>query len=80
MIGDTQALRGHLCCRVPVDHILNDFKSVNFIQSKKLRGISRHQNPSMVNLRDGHLNLSQYGHYNFAVTKLVRITKIMLNS
>ncbi|GJL36304.1 hypothetical protein TUM17576_31240 [Enterobacter hormaechei] len=48
---DTQALRGQM----PVDDILNDFESVNFIQSKKLRCMSRHQNPLRVNLRDGHL-------------------------
>ncbi len=46
---------------------------------KKLRCVSRHQNPSMVNLRDGHLNLAQSGHYNFAVIPLVRIMYIMLN-
>ncbi|MEY5217358.1 hypothetical protein WI647_11985, partial [Salmonella enterica subsp. enterica serovar Corvallis] len=28
----------------------------------------------------GHLNLAQSGHYNFAVTMLVRIMYIMLNS
>lgn len=48
---DTQALRGQM----PVHDILNDFESVNFIQSKKLRCMSRHQNPLRVNLRDGHL-------------------------
>lgn len=37
-------------------------------QREKLRCMSRHQDPSMVNLRDGHLNLAQGGHYNFAVT------------
>ena len=41
--------------------------------------MSRQQNPSMVSLRDGHLNLAQSGDYNFAVTNAVRITKIMLN-
>lgn len=30
--------------------------------------MSCHQNPSMMNLRDGHLNLAQNGHYNFAST------------
>ncbi len=79
-IGETQTLRGHLRCQAPVDNILNDFKSVNFIQSKKLRCMSRHQNPSMVSLHDGHLNLAQSGHYNFAITLLVRIMYIMLNA
>lgn len=60
----TQALRGQM----PVDEILNDFESVNFIKSKKLRCMSRHQNPLKVNLCDGHLHLAQNKHYNFAVT------------
>ena len=30
--------------------------------------MSRNQNPLRVNLRDGHLNLAQNGHYNFATT------------
>ena len=47
----TQALRGHLIGQTPVDNVLNDFESVNFIQSKKLRRMSRHQNLSMLNLR-----------------------------
>ncbi|WP_233209868.1 MULTISPECIES: hypothetical protein [unclassified Pantoea] len=33
-IGDTQALRGHLSGQTPVYNILNDFESVNFIQSE----------------------------------------------
>lgn len=78
-IGNTKALRGHQWGQTPVDNVLNDFESVNFVQSEKLRCVCRHQNPSIVNLRDGHLNLAQNGHYNFAVTPLVRITKIMLN-
>lgn len=57
-IGNTQALRGHLSVETPVDNVLNYFESVNFIQSEKLRCVSRHQNLTMVNLRDGHLNLS----------------------
>lgn len=35
-IGDTQALRGRLCCQTPVDNILTGFESVNFIQREKL--------------------------------------------
>ncbi|BBS82387.1 ISSod13 [Klebsiella quasipneumoniae] len=35
----------------PVDNVLNDFESVNFIQSENVRCMSRYQNPSMVNLR-----------------------------
>lgn len=78
-IGNAQALRGHPCGQTPVDNVLNDFESVNFVQSEKLRCMSRHQNPSMVSLRDGHLNLAHGGHYNFATTILVRIMYIMLN-
>lgn len=33
----------------------------------------------MVSLHDGHLNLAQSGHYNFAVTQYVRIIYLMLN-
>lgn len=47
----TQALRGHLSGQTPVDNVLNDFESVNFIQSENVRCMSRYQNPSMVNLR-----------------------------
>lgn len=72
MIGNAQPLCGHLCCQMPVDDVLNDFESVNFIQSEKLRCMSRHQDPSVVNLRDGHLNLAQGGHYNFATTTFVK--------
>lgn len=41
--------------------------------------MSRHQNPSMVNLRDGHLNLVLSGHYNFAITGALLITGVMVN-
>ncbi|WNV02894.1 hypothetical protein RS584_10630 [Enterobacter sp. DTU_2021_1002640_1_SI_PRY_ASU_LCPMC_013] len=75
----TKALRGHQCGQTLDDNVLNDFESVNFVHSEKLRCGCRHQNPSMVNLRDGHLNLAQNGHYNFAITTLVRIMYIMLN-
>ncbi|ENY2726842.1 hypothetical protein ACFW38_002192 [Salmonella enterica] len=30
-MGNTQALRGHLSGQTPVDNVLNDFESVNFI-------------------------------------------------
>ncbi len=30
-------------------------------------------------IHDGHLNLAQSGHYNFAVTALVRLMRFMLN-
>jgi hypothetical protein len=33
-IGNTQALRGHLSGQTPVDNVMNDLESVNFIQSK----------------------------------------------
>lgn len=79
-IGDAQVLRGRLSDQTQVDNILNDLESVNFIQSEKLRCMRRHQNRSMPNLHDGHLNLAQPGHDKFAVTKSVRITKIMLNA
>lgn len=39
------------CGQTPVDNVLNDFESVNFIQSENVRCMSRYQNPSMVNLR-----------------------------
>lgn len=45
-IGDTQALRGRLSGQTTVYNILNGFESVNFIQSEKIRCVSRHQNPS----------------------------------
>ncbi|MFW8236742.1 hypothetical protein ACOID8_34890, partial [Klebsiella pneumoniae] len=32
-IGNTQALRGHLSGQTPVDNVMNDLESVNFIQS-----------------------------------------------
>lgn len=48
---------------------LTDFTLSLFIfQCKKLRSISRHVTPLMVILRDGHLNLTQSGYYNFAIT------------
>ena len=50
-------MSGHLRDQMPVDDVLNDFESVNLIQSAKLRCMSRHENPLIVNLRDGHLNL-----------------------
>ncbi len=52
-------------------NVLNDLEPVNFIQSEKLRCMSRHQNSSMVSLRDGHFNLAIDGHYNFAATIFV---------
>lgn len=72
----TQALRGHLSGQTPVDNVLNDFESVNFIQSENVRCMSRYQNPSMVNLR---VNLSRSWPYNLATTIKVRIMYIMLN-
>ncbi|EPY6966160.1 hypothetical protein ACXEHL_000993 [Klebsiella pneumoniae] len=33
-IGNTQALRDHLSGQTPVDNVMNDLESVNFIQSK----------------------------------------------
>lgn len=39
------ALRGHLSGQTPVDNVMNDLESVNFIQSKNLRCMIRHQNP-----------------------------------
>ncbi|HIB4674358.1 TPA: hypothetical protein ACWW40_001453 [Klebsiella pneumoniae] len=30
-IGNTQALRGHLSGQTPVDNVMNDLESVNFI-------------------------------------------------
>ncbi|ENU0758189.1 MULTISPECIES: hypothetical protein [Enterobacteriaceae] len=33
-IRNTQALRGHLSGQTPVDNVMNDLESVNFIQSK----------------------------------------------
>lgn len=68
-IGNTKALSGHQCGQTPLDNVLNDFESINFVQSEKLRCVCRHQNPWMVNLLDGNLNL---GHYNFAVTNYVK--------
>lgn len=62
-----------------INNILNDFESVNFVQSEKLRCMSRHQNPSMVSPHDGHLNLAQSGHYNFATTGAVRPRYVMVN-
>ena len=47
----THALRGHLSGQTPVDNVLNDFESVNFVQSENVRCMSRYQNLSMVNLR-----------------------------
>lgn len=44
VIGDAEAMRDHLCGPPLVDNILNDFKSVNFIQREKLRCMSRHWN------------------------------------
>ncbi|MCU7771733.1 hypothetical protein, partial [Klebsiella pneumoniae] len=38
----------------------------------------RHGNPYLI-IHAGHLNLAQGGHYNFAVTKLVRVIIVMLN-
>ncbi|GMW16572.1 hypothetical protein LOCUS_46050 [Klebsiella pneumoniae] len=35
-IGNTQALRGHLSGQTPVDNVMNDLESVNFIQSKNV--------------------------------------------
>ncbi|HHB7981891.1 TPA: hypothetical protein ACN7OR_001394 [Klebsiella pneumoniae] len=32
--ANTQALRGHLSGQTPVDNVMNDLESVNFIQSK----------------------------------------------
>ena len=46
-----EALRGHLRGQSPVDNVLNDFESVNFIQSENVRCMRRYQNPSMVNPR-----------------------------
>ncbi|EGY9191445.1 hypothetical protein PF334_002153 [Salmonella enterica] len=42
-----QSLRGHLCGQTPVDNVLNDFESVNFVQSEKLRCMSRHYPPGI---------------------------------
>lgn len=33
-VGNTQTLRGHLSGQTPVDNVMNDLESVNFIQSK----------------------------------------------
>ncbi|MEM0567947.1 hypothetical protein AAG912_02860 [Salmonella enterica] len=44
-IGNTKALRGHQCGQTPVDNVLNDFESVNFVQSEKLRCVCRHRIP-----------------------------------
>ncbi|MCM6076471.1 hypothetical protein ACH66Z_28660 [Klebsiella pneumoniae] len=33
-IRNTQALCGHLSGQTPVDNVMNDLESVNFIQSK----------------------------------------------
>ncbi|MBF2726548.1 hypothetical protein [Klebsiella pneumoniae] len=33
-IRNTRALRGHLSGQTPVDNVMNDLESVNFIQSK----------------------------------------------
>ncbi|SAB82170.1 Uncharacterised protein [Enterobacter hormaechei] len=66
-VGDTKLLSCHLCCQTPVDDVLNDLESVNFIQSEKLRCESRHGNPYLI-IHAGHLNLAIIGHYNFATT------------
>ncbi|RCG79154.1 hypothetical protein CSB66_4845 [Enterobacter hormaechei] len=60
-----------MCCQTPVDDILNDFESVNFIQCEKLRCESRHGNPYLI-IHAGHLNLAIIGHYNFATTTYVK--------
>lgn len=40
-VGDTKPLRCHMYCQTPVNDVLNNLESVNFIQSEKLRCESR---------------------------------------
>ncbi|QWU07991.1 hypothetical protein KP007_13055 [Raoultella ornithinolytica] len=71
-LEDTQGAARLSVWSVAGDNIVNDFESVNFIQSEKLR---------CMNNASESLDGEEYGlgHYSFATTSLVRIMYIMLN-